>query len=45
MLVDGHFLWVGAGEWGYILGEWAWVDIFYGWMRAGGIFREVYLFI
>ena len=24
------FLWVSGGGWRYILGEWEWVDIFYG---------------
>ena len=25
-----HFSWVSWGVWRYILGEWEWVDIFYG---------------
>ena len=42
--MDGHFLWVSEGG-GMYFGEWACVDIFYEWMRVGGIFRDVYLFI
>ena len=39
MGVGGRFLWVGRGEWRYILGRWWWMDIFYGWMGvSGGIF-------
>ena len=37
----GHFLWVGGGEWRYILGGWGWVDIFYGWVGVGGHFLWV----
>ena len=33
---------MGGGGWRYILGEWEWVNIFYGWVGvAGGIFGWV----
>ena len=28
--VNEHYLWASWGGWRYILGEWEWVDIFYG---------------
>ena len=39
MGVGGRFLWVGRGEWRYILGRWWWMDMFYGWVEVvEGIF-------
>ena len=30
------FLWISWGGWRYILGEWEWMDIFYGWVGVSG---------
>ena len=34
--MNGHFLWMNGGGWRYILGEWGYVDIFYGRGEVGG---------
>ena len=36
MGVYGALFWVGGSGWGIILGKWAWVGKYFGWVELAG---------